>query len=160
MIAIFRSIAGFILTGKTALFGFFTWITTNFVAIFVAIQVIVWIGSAIFTILLAFFGTEIIGSILDITGIKSYMNSILNDLFQFGNHFGFLNGNAFGSTVNDAINYFNIYQFLNFIMSVVFGIFALKINILLYRLTKFNNAKSIVGTGLTSFLGGYRGPGQ
>lgn len=144
MIGILKSIAGFITSGKVAIFGFFSWISANFITFFIAIQILVWIGSAIFTILLAMYGTDIIGSILDIAGIKDYMNNILNQLFQFGQNFGFLSGNSFGVSVDEALNYFNFYQFLNFIMSLVFGIFALKINIMLYRLTRFNNAKTSI----------------
>lgn len=50
-------------------------------------------------------------------------------------------GNAFGTDIQTALRYFHFFDFLNFITSLWFGIFSLKLNILVWRATRFNNAK-------------------
>lgn len=141
------SLARFFVTGKVKLFAFFAYISSNFLTFFLAIQVLVWIGSAIFTLMLAFYGTEMILSFLDITGIKQYIGNLLDEIFEFGSDIDVAN-NAFGTDIQTALHYFRIFDFLNLMVSLWFGIFSLKLNIIVWRATRFNTTK----TGLLSSL--------
>lgn len=133
-------IGRFLISGKVKAFAFFSYISSNFLTFFVAFQFIVWIGSAILTLLLAFYGTEILSSIFDITGIKDYVGGLMNQINDFGSQID-VSGNAFGTNIQSALNYFHFFDFLNLITSLWFGIFSLKLNILVWRATRFNSAK-------------------
>lgn len=152
-----NAVLRFITGAKVLSFTFFTWVSSNFITFFVSIQLIVWIGSALFTILLAFFATDIISGIFDMIGLKTYIASLLNNVFDFGSAYDSLGfGNAFGTGLESALIYFNFYDFLNLLISIWFGIFALKMNIMMYRATRFSSKTA----GLGSLLGGYKGPGS
>ena len=60
--------------------------------------------------------------------------------------------NAFGTTLDDALLYFHFYDFFNLLISLWFGIFALKINIAVFRATRFNSNKQ----GILSSMSGYK----
>jgi hypothetical protein len=147
-----NAVLRFITGAKVLSFSFFTWISSNFITFFFAFQFITWIASGIFTLMLGFYGTEIISSILDVTGVQTYVSSLLSNVFDFGNSID-VSGNAFGTTLDDALLYFHFYDFFNLIISLWFGIFALKINIAVFRATRFNASRS----GILGSMGGYKG---
>ena len=147
-----NAVLRFITGAKVLSFSFFTWISSNFITFFFAFQFITWIASGIFTLMLGFYGTEIISSILDVTGVQTYVSSLLSNVFDFGNSID-VSGNAFGTTLDDALLYFHFYDFFNLLISLWFGIFALKINIAVFRATRFNASRS----GILGSMGGYKG---
>ena len=136
-----NAVLRFITGAKVLSFSFFTWISSNFITFFFAFQFIVWIASAIFTLILGFYGTEILSTIFDMTGIQTYVSSLLANIFDFSSAIN-TDGNAFGTTLEEALLYFHFYDFFNLIISLWFGIFALKLNIMVFRATRFNSAKS------------------
>ena len=152
IVAAINVVLRFITGAKVLSFSFFTWISSNFITFFFAFQFITWIASAIFTLMLGFYGTEIISSILDVTGVQTYVSSLLSNVFDFGNSID-VSGNAFATTLDDALLYFHFYDFFNLIISLWFGIFALKINIAVFRATRFNASRS----GILGSMGGYKG---
>jgi len=101
--------------------------------------------------MLGFYGTEIISSVLDVTGVQTYVSSLLSNVFDFGNSID-VSGNAFGTTLDDALLYFHFYDFFNLLISLWFGIFALKINIAVFRATRFNSSKQ----GILGSMSGYK----
>ena len=152
IVAAINVVLRFITGAKVLSFSFFTWISSNFITFFFAFQFITWIASGIFTLMLGFYGTEIISSILDVTGVQTYVSSLLSNVFDFGNSID-VSGNAFGTTLDDALLYFHFYDFFNLLISLWFGIFALKINIAVFRATRFNASRS----GILGSMGGYKG---
>jgi hypothetical protein len=146
-----NAVLRFITGAKVLSFSFFTWISSNFITFFFAFQFITWIASGIFTLMLGFYGTEIISSILDVTGVQTYVSSLLSNVFDFGNSID-VSGNAFGTTLDDALLYFHFYDFFNLLISLWFGIFALKINIAVFRATRFNSSKQ----GILGSMSGYK----
>ena len=147
-----NAVLRFITGAKVLSFSFFTWISSNFITFFFAFQFIVWIASAIFTLILGFYGTEILSTIFDMTGIQTYVSSLLANIFDFSSAIN-TDGNAFGTTLEEALLYFHFYDFFNLIISLWFGIFALKLNIMVFRVTRFNSAKS----GILGSMSGYKG---
>ena len=146
-----NAVLRFITGAKVLSFSFFTWISSNFITFFFAFQFIVWIASAIFTLILGFYGTEILSTIFDMTGIQTYVSSLLANIFDFGSSIN-TDGNAFGTTLEEALLYFHFYDFFNLIISLWFGIFALKLNIAVFRATRFNASKS----GILGSMTGYK----
>ena len=146
-----NAVLRFITGAKVLSFSFFTWISSNFITFFFAFQFIVWIASAIFTLILGFYGTEILSTIFDMTGIQTYVSSLLANIFDFSSAIN-TDGNAFGTTLEEALLYFHFYDFFNLIISLWFGIFALKLNIMVFRATRFNSAKS----GILGSMSGYK----
>ena len=151
IVAAINVVLRFITGAKVLSFSFFTWISSNFITFFFAFQFITWIASGIFTLMLGFYGTEIISSILNVTGVQTYVSSLLSNVFDFGNSID-VSGNAFGTTLDDALLYFHFYDFFNLLISLWFGIFALKINIAVFRTTRFNSSKQ----GILGSMSGYK----
>ena len=148
-----NAVLRFITGAKVLSFSFFTWISSNFITFFFAFQFITWIASAIFTLMLGFYGTEIISSVLDVTGVQTYVSSLLSNVFDFGSSIDNSTAdNAFGTTLDDALLYFHFYDFFNLLISLWFGIFTLKINIAVFRATRFNSNKQ----GILSSMSGYK----
>jgi len=153
IVAAINVVLRFITGAKVLSFSFFTWISSNFITFFFAFQFITWIASGIFTLMLGFYGTEIISSVLDVTGVQTYVSSLLNNVFDFGSNIdSSTGGNSFGTTLDDALLYFHFYDFFNLLISLWFGIFALKINIAVFRATRFNSNKQ----GILSSMSGYK----
>jgi len=119
IVAAINVVLRFITGAKVLSFSFFTWISSNFITFFFAFQFITWIASGIFTLMLGFYGTEIISSVLDVTGVQTYVSSLLNNVFDFGSNIdSSTNGNSFGTTLDDALLYFHFYDFFNLLISL------------------------------------------
>ena len=104
------------------------------VGFFIAIQGISWLLSIIIGIALAFFGSDIISFLIDLTPLRGLIDDMLSTLESFPSGFDALGfQNAFGTTFSDIVTYFNFFTILNLFITVIFGIFALKLNIIVWK---------------------------
>ena len=154
---LFDSVLRFLNGGKVASLGFFGWVSANFLTFFIGFQLVVWILSAIFTVLLAFFGTEIISGIFDLTGISSFVNTSLSTLVNLPEKLdavipsSSLSNVGFSGSVSDAFSDFSLIPFVNFFVSFWFGVFALKINLSIFRMSRFKTGTGGVGSLLSGW---------
>ncbi len=112
------------------------WIVRFFVIAFFGMQVLAFIASLIFSVLLAVNGTDYILQLLDFTGLKDTVNYALGALASVGSDVDSVLGrNAFNTSVTNALNYFNFFPFINAVMSSLFAIFSLKLNIYIFKIT-------------------------
>ncbi len=136
ILALIGRVFGLNLIYKLFVAGSLAWLARFFVISFFGLQVIGFIGSLIFTVLLAVNGTDYILQLLDFTGLKETVNTSLDALASVGSDVdSVLSRNAFGTSVTNALNYFNFFPFINAITSSLFAIFSLKLNIYVFKLS-------------------------
>lgn len=117
---------------------------------FIVLQGITWLISIGISIALLFYGSDLIYSVLDITGISAKLRSLVSGI---SGAFGGSISIGFGETANvgGIDSFFGFSNFLNLAISILVGFLLLKINIFVYRasLRGFTRLPSI-----TRYMGG------
>ncbi len=131
-----------------------------------SLQGVIWVASLFLTFMVAWFGSDVIGFFLDITGIQGYIDELIEPLKNAGKTFDKIGGvtsnvtstktivgSALGNvSFDDVVDYFSFLDYLDYALAAVFGFLALKINIIVWQ--NFLKSASSPTKGTRGGLGG------
>ncbi len=105
-------------------------------------QGLIWFCSVALTVLIGYFASDVINYLLDIAGVKAYVNELIEPIKKAGASFNKIGlattkdgaTSALGATnYVKVFEYFSFEKYLNYALATIFGFVALKVNIILFK---------------------------